>query len=67
MRLLPYLLSFAAGFVVGMLLLRRFEGGSSSESSEWEAKYRELLSRHRDLSRRLHEDWDPEEGRRSDV
>ncbi|MCZ6795424.1 MAG: hypothetical protein O7J95_17615 [Planctomycetota bacterium] len=67
MRLLPYLLAFAAGFVVGVLLLRRFEGGSSSESSEWEKKYRELLTHYRDLTRRRHEDCDPEEGRWRDV
>ena len=54
MRLIPYLLAFAIGFFVGMLLFRRKE--ERIATSQWEAKYRDLLDRYRDLTRKLQGD-----------
>ena len=53
-RLVPILLGFAVGFFLAMT----FFGGrgsrrKSSDSSEWEEKYRDLYDRYRDLTREL--------------
>jgi hypothetical protein len=50
-RLLPYFLSFAAGFVVAVLLFSRRE--AEAPDPDWEAKYRDLSRRYRELAERI--------------
>jgi len=49
LRLLPYLLVLGAGFAAALVLLRR----TGPSASQWEAKYREIYDRYRDLTRQL--------------
>ena len=50
LRFLPYILLLGLGFVAGAILVRRSGPGSNTN---WEAKYREIFNRHRDLTRQL--------------
>lgn len=56
-RLIPYLIFFAIGFLVAAMLFRR-RNSDDEPSSDFEKRYRELLSRYRDLTRKLGEDDD---------
>ena len=49
-RLLPYVLLLALGFITGAILVRR-SGPGSGET--WESKYREIFNRYRDLTKQL--------------
>lgn len=51
LKTIPYLIAFAAGFLACMGLLRR--RGSPAVPGGWEAKYREVFQRYRDLTQRL--------------
>ena len=51
MRLLPYVIALAAGFIACAVFVRR--DGPGGSSTDWERKYREILQRYRDLTTRL--------------
>ncbi len=50
LRLLPYMLVLGLGLVAGAILVRRSGPGSNTN---WEAKYREIFNRYRDLTRQI--------------
>ena len=61
MKFIPYLLVLAFGFLVGALLFRRPE---TPASDDWEKKYRDLLSRYGDPTRKFQQDGDYEKASR---
>ena len=53
--LLPFIVGLGLGFFVGKALF----SGRRSEPSDWEAKYRDLYERYRELTRTLKQPADP--------
>ena len=49
--LIPFAIAFAFGFFVSMVLFNR----RKADGENWEAKYRELNGRYRELTRRLND------------
>ena len=60
-RLLPFVLCFGLGFVLGIMIVMRRRVDQRLKN-DWEAKYRSLERRYRDLTHRL-KDLDPKEDR----
>lgn len=65
-RLVPFLVCFGAGFFAGVMLALRGGRSRGAFSTDWEAKYREVEGRYRDLTRRL-EDADRKASARATV